>query len=117
MQAGITGVNTIRIYNPVKQAEDHDPRGHFVRRWVPELAPLSTADLLRPWDTPLLMQQMHGVAIGRDYPRPLVDHESSYARARTILHNVKREAERTGVSNAVWRKHGSRRLPLDAPNR
>jgi deoxyribodipyrimidine photo-lyase len=57
MQSGTTGINTIRIYNPYKQAEEHDAAGAFVRRWVPELAALSDADLIRPEQTPLMMQQ------------------------------------------------------------
>jgi deoxyribodipyrimidine photo-lyase len=37
MQSGTTGINTTRVYNPIKQAHDHDPHGHFVRRWLPHL--------------------------------------------------------------------------------
>lgn len=117
MQAGVTGVNTIRIYNPIKQAEEHDSDGRFVRRWVPEIAALPTADLFRPWNAPPLMQQMHGVRIGRDYPLPIVPHEASYAHARTTLHEIKHAAQLAGVSERVWRKHGSRRTPLHAPQR
>ncbi len=117
MQAGCTGINTIRIYNPVKQAEEHDADGDFVRRWVPELAALPTPDLYRPWDAPLMVQQMHGVFIGEHYPRPIVAHEAAYARARDTLHAVKLRAQRAGEAERVWRRHGSRRTPLGAPNR
>lgn len=117
MQAGTTGINTIRIYNPVKQAEEHDPHGEFVRRWVPELAHLPTADLRRPWETPLLVQEMHGVRIGRDYPLPIVPLDAAYRHARDLLHTVKQSARQTGEAERVWRRHGSRRTPLDTPGR
>jgi len=39
MQAGTTGINTFRIYNPVKQSQDQDPAGRFIRHWLPQLAP------------------------------------------------------------------------------
>ena len=37
MQSGTTGINSIRIYNPIKQGIDHDPDGLFIRHWIPEL--------------------------------------------------------------------------------
>ena len=117
MQAGSTGINTIRIYNPVKQAEEHDPDGTFVRRWVPELAALPSGDLYRPWATPAMVQLMHGLRIGGDYPLPLVSPESAHGQARDTLHAVKRQAQHSGESARVWKQHGSRRTPLGRPNR
>ena len=49
MQSGTTGINTIRIYNPIKQGRDHDPDGLFIRRWVPELRGLSGDAVHEPW--------------------------------------------------------------------
>lgn len=54
----------------------------LVRRWVPELSSLSNTDLIRPEPTPRMMQQMSGCLLGRDYPEPIVHHESAYAFAR-----------------------------------
>jgi deoxyribodipyrimidine photo-lyase len=48
MQSGTTGINTVRIYNPIKQGYDQDPKGEFVRRWVPELASLNEAEIHEP---------------------------------------------------------------------
>ncbi|WP_309668862.1 deoxyribodipyrimidine photo-lyase/cryptochrome family protein [Gemmatimonas sp.] len=117
MQSGTTGINTIRIYNPYKQAEEHDAAGAFVRRWVPELSALSDADLVRPEQTPLMMQQMMGCVVGRDYPLPIVHHETAYAFARDRMHAIKLAAQRSGSAQRVYDRHGSRRTPLDARTR
>ncbi|MFX9104969.1 FAD-binding domain-containing protein, partial [Acinetobacter baumannii] len=49
MQSGTTGINTMRIYNPVKQAYDQDPLGRFVRAYLPELACVPDAFIHEPW--------------------------------------------------------------------
>ena len=117
MQSGTTGINTIRIYNPYKQAEEHDASGAFVRRWVPELSALSDADLIRPERAPLLMQQMTGCIIGRDYPLPIVHHETAYAFARDRMHAIKLMAQQSGSAQRVYDRHGSRRTPLRSRTR
>ncbi|WP_411278849.1 deoxyribodipyrimidine photo-lyase/cryptochrome family protein [Gemmatimonas sp.] len=117
MQSGTTGINTIRIYNPYKQAEEHDAAGVFVRRWVPELSALSGADLIRPERTPLMMQQMTGCLIGRDYPTPIVPHEAAYAFARERMHAIKLAAQRSGSAQRVYDRHGSRKTPFNARTR
>jgi deoxyribodipyrimidine photo-lyase len=117
MQSGTTGINTIRIYNPYKQAEEHDASGAFVRRWVPELSALSDADLIRPERTPLLMQQMTGCIIGRDYPLPIVHHETAYAFARDRMHAITLMAQQSGSAQRVYERHGSRRTPLRSRTR
>ncbi len=117
MQSGTTGINTIRIYNPYKQALEHDADGAFVRRWVPELSALSDADLIRPEHTPVLMQQMSGCVIGRDYPTPIVHHETAYAFARDRMHAIRLAAQQSGSAKRVYDRHGSRRTPFDARTR
>ena len=71
-----------RIFNPVTQSEKFDPQGRFIRRYVPELAAVPDKFIHAPWLMGAAQQAACGVAIGRDYPPPLVDH--AQARERTL---------------------------------
>lgn len=71
-----------RIFNPVSQSRKFDPEGHFIRRYVPELAALSAMQIHEPWMMSREQQDAAGIAIGRDYPAPVVDH--AQARALTL---------------------------------
>jgi deoxyribodipyrimidine photo-lyase len=112
MQSGTTGINTIRIYNPLKQAQDHDPQGIFVRRWLPELQHLPKAYLFEPWTTPRLIQEQSACVLGRDYPLPIVDLQSSTRRAREAVWGVRNGTAFRDEAQAIFDKHGSRQ-----PNR
>ncbi|MCA1974910.1 MAG: DNA photolyase family protein, partial [Caenispirillum sp.] len=74
-----------RIFNPVLQGEKFDPRGHYVRRWVPELAEVSHRLIHRPWDSPLEVART-------GYPQPLVDHGAARHRALAAWRGLKDEA-------------------------
>ncbi len=92
MQAGTTGVNTLRIYNPVKQSEEHDPDGVFIKQWVPELRNVPTAFIHTPWTMTPMDEAFAGVRIGVDYPRPLVDSETVSRVARERWWAFRKEA-------------------------
>ncbi len=87
MQSGTTGINTLRIYSPAKQARDHDPQGLHVRRWVPEFG------------TPA-------------YPPPIVDERSALAAIKARLHGVRRSPTARDEADAIQQQHGSRRSGL-----
>lgn len=70
-----------RIFNPILQGEKFDALGGYVRRWVPEVAGLPDKYLHAPWTAPALVLSGAGVVLGRDYPRPVVDHKVARERA------------------------------------
>ena len=111
MQSGVTGINTLRIYSPTKQLIDQDPKGEFVRKWVPELANIPDEHLAEPWNMPPLLQDMYGIRIGRDYPLPIVDHKEAVTHARSRIMQRRKDPAVKEQSKAVYHKHGSRRRP------
>jgi deoxyribodipyrimidine photo-lyase len=112
MQSGVTGINAIRIYNPVKQALDHDPEGRFTRTWVPELSAVPLDYLHTPHAMPALVRDMCGVVIGRDYPAPIVDNEVAMRSARDRLWAVRRAPGTREAAHATYVRHGSRKEPF-----
>lgn len=71
-----------RIFNPITQSEKFDPEGRFIKRYLPQLDKLDAKHIHAPWLAPAMTLQMAGVALGRDYPRPIVAHDE--ARKRTL---------------------------------
>ena len=69
-----------RIFNPTNQSEKFDPEGKFIRRYVPALAKLSNKAIHAPWLAKPIELEEAGLVLGRDYPKPIVDH----AQARTL---------------------------------
>ncbi|NBC26005.1 MAG: deoxyribodipyrimidine photolyase [Bacteroidetes bacterium] len=106
MQAGTIGVNTIRIYNPIKQGYDHDPDGEFIREWVPELSEVPRDLIHEPWEMSEMEQQMYGCRIGTDYPAPIIeDVKESYKHASKILWSKKGSNKVKEENKGILRKH------------
>lgn len=93
MQAGTTGINTLRIYNPVKQSQDHDPEGKFIKKWIPELQSVPISHIHEPWKMTLMDQQFCNINLGEDYPFPIVDLDSSARKAKEKIFQHKKHPE------------------------
>ncbi len=111
MQSGTTGINTLRIYSPAKQVLDQDPKGVFIRQWIPELRQVPDSWLPEPHLMPTSLQERFGCRIGTDYPAPIVDHRTAVAAARQRISAVKRAPSSRAESQRVLKKHGSRKRP------
>jgi deoxyribodipyrimidine photo-lyase len=112
MQSGTTGINTTRVYNPIKQAKDHDPKGIFVRRWLPYMRRVPDAWLFEPWRMPPEVQLQCGLRVGpgddADIPAPLVDLAEATRNAKAALHARRADPEVKAAKKAVIDKHASR---------
>ena len=85
MQAGTTGINTIRIYNPVKNSKDHDKDGIFIKKWVPELKNVPDEFIHEPWKISEMESKFYQFKIGNDYPLPIVDINETSKKAKNKI--------------------------------
>ena len=92
MQSGTTGINTLRIYSPAKQARDHDPQGLYIRQWLPEFGTEA-------------------------YPAPIVDERTAVAAAKDQLYGLRQTGEAHAEARAIQQKHGSRQSGLPPTTR
>ena len=105
MQAGETGINQIRIYNPVKNSYEHDPDGTFIRKWLPELKNVPQEFLHEPYLMTELDQKFANFTLGEDYPYPIVDLEVSRKKASQTLWDFRKRAKVKEENQRILRKH------------
>lgn len=104
MQSGTTGMNTVRIYNPIKQGRDQDPTGEFTRRWVPELSTVPDNHLQEPW-----RWAEAGQVLDRLYPAPIIDVSSAAREARERVWAIRGGYAFRKEAGNIIEKHASRK--------
>ena len=96
MQAGLTGYHPLRVFNPLVQAEQHDPHGVFIKQWLPELSHIPVPLIFEPWKMTAMDQVFFHCRIGIDYPKPIVHydelikiHKDKYWKIRNLDSTIK----------------------------
>ena len=103
MQSGTTGINAIRIYNPIKQGIDHDPEGIFIKKWVPELRNVPKKEIHKPWENIKNIQ---------DYKSPIINEVEARKDASSRIYKLRKSKLHKIESNQIFIKHGSRKSRL-----
>lgn len=111
MQSGSTGINTVRIYNPIKQSYDQDPKGLFIRTFVPELDGVPDAFIHEPWLWP--------GSENLNYPPPVIDHFKAARAARNAISVIRKSPSHRQIVKKIIEKHASRKIhsPSSRPKR
>ncbi|WMN62043.1 DNA photolyase family protein (plasmid) [Pseudoalteromonas xiamenensis] len=105
MQAGVTGTNTIRIYNPIKQAQEHDPDGVFIKKWLPELAEVPPAFTHDPSLLTQMETIMYGLREDSRYLNPIIDVNKASADARARLWAYRKRLDVRKENGRIIEKH------------
>ena len=107
MQSGTTGINSIRIYNVIKQSYDQDPEGLFIKKWVPELRKLPKNLIHEPWKINYLEEKEFNFLLEKDYFKPVIDNNLKTREAKSRIWKIKKSPEAREISKKLVEKHAS----------
>ncbi|QLG46484.1 cryptochrome/deoxyribodipyrimidine photo-lyase family protein [Costertonia aggregata] len=105
MQSGLTGYNTVRIYNPTKNAKDHDPEAIFIKRYVPELRNLPPNLAIEPWTLTAMESELYEFDLERDYFLPIVDMAEARKIALSKLYGHRKEPLAKKEKERILNRH------------
>jgi deoxyribodipyrimidine photo-lyase len=117
MQSGTTGINTTRVYNPIKQAQDHDPHGKFVRRWLPAMRNVPDTWLFEPWKMPENVRHLAGDRQDFHIPSPPIELAIATREAKARLHSRRQQEDVKAGKKAVIEKHASQKRLASTPSK
>ncbi len=110
MQSGVTGINAMRVYNPIKQSMEHDPTGSIHSSGGSRNCESVPDEFIHePWKFRKTLISNSNFTIGRDYPAPIVDQTSSARIAKQKISKIRVGQAFQREAKAVFLKLGSRK--------
>ncbi|MFT5196536.1 MAG: deoxyribodipyrimidine photo-lyase [Cellvibrionaceae bacterium] len=89
MLSGTSETQAFRVFDPIAEAKQQDPRGEFIRRWLPELVGVPNSHIHQPETMSAEQQAQAGCIIGRAYPAPIVNHAEAAAKAKAQIQAIR----------------------------
>ncbi len=77
-----------RIFNPILQGQKFDPKGEYVKKYIPELQNVTNKFIHNPWEMSEENQKNCGCRIGKNYPAPIVDLKETRNRALSAFKTI-----------------------------
>jgi deoxyribodipyrimidine photo-lyase len=105
MQAGTTGIHTLRIYNPVKNSYKHDLDGEFILTYLPCLKAIPLEFVHEPWKLTAMEQSMYNFELGKDYPKPIIEMASTRQHASDSIWKIIQSQESKMQGRKLLKRH------------
>ncbi|MBK9735249.1 MAG: hypothetical protein IPO92_09885 [Saprospiraceae bacterium] len=89
----------------MKNSEEHDAEGLFIKKWIPELKHIPSDLIHEPHKLSLIEQQLYHCEIGKDYPIPIVDVEATRKKASELVWSFRKNEDVKTEGKRILAKH------------